>query len=87
MSARPTEVSAVVVRRRCVQVAIKMRISFPSPVPTLGHDIEEAVRSVAQELGCSREEMLRVIVRDWFEQNAYLPVLYLNDEGKAGGDP
>lgn len=87
MTARSTEVSAVVVRRRCVQVAIRMRISFPSPVPTLGHDIEEAVRSVAQELGCSREEMLRVIVREWLAQNAYLPVLDLNDEGEAGGNP
>ena len=64
-----------------------MRISFPSPAPTLGDDIEEAVRSVARELGCSREEMLRVIVREWLEQNAYLPVLDLNDEGEAGGNP
>lgn len=64
-----------------------MRISFPSPAPTLGDDIEEAVRSVAQELGCSREEMLRVIVREWLEQSAYPPVLDLNDEGEADGNP
>lgn len=80
-------VFAAVVRRRCVQAATRMRISFPSPAPTLGNDIEEAVRSVAQELGWSREEMLRVIVREWLEQNAYLPVLDLNDEGEAGGNP
>ncbi|WP_313059702.1 hypothetical protein [Agrobacterium cavarae] len=53
----------------------------------MGNDIEEAVRSVAQELGYSREEMLRVIVREWLEQNAYLPVLDQNDEGEAGGNP
>lgn len=64
-----------------------MIISFPSPAPTLVDDVEEAVRSVAQELGCSREEMLRVIVREWLEQNAYLPVVILNDEGEARGDP
>lgn len=80
-------VFAAVVRRLCVQAATRMRISFPSPAPTLGDDIEEAVRSVAQELGCSREEMLRVIVREWLEQNAYLPVLDQNDEGEAGGNP
>ncbi|GEM_PF-1077053 len=57
------------------------------PAPTLGDDIEKAVRSVAQQLGYSRKKMLRVIVREWLEQNAYLPVLYLNDEGEDGGNP
>ncbi|MDD1498816.1 ribbon-helix-helix domain-containing protein [Agrobacterium sp. CNPSo 3708] len=63
-----------------------MKFSFPSPAPTLGDDIEEAVRSIAQELGCSREEMLRVIVREWLEQNAYIPVLDLNDGDEADGN-
>lgn len=36
-----------------------MKISFPSPAPTLGDDIEEALRGVAQELGYSREQLLR----------------------------
>ncbi len=80
-------VFAAVVRRRCVQVAIRMRISFPSPAPTLGDDIEEALRSVAQELGYSRKQLVRVIVKEWLEQNAYLPVLDQNDEGEAGGNP
>jgi len=45
------------------------------------------VRSLAQEVGCSLEEMLRVIVGEWLEQNAYLSVLDLNDEGEADGNP
>jgi len=53
----------------------------------LGDDIEEALRSVAQELGYSRKQLVRVIVREWLEQNAYLPVLDQNDEGEAGGNP
>jgi hypothetical protein len=53
----------------------------------LGDDIEEALRGVAQELGYSREQLLRVIVREWLEQNAYLPVLDQNDEGEADGNP
>ncbi len=57
------------------------------PAPTLGDDIEEALRGVAQELGYSREQLLRVIVREWLEQNAYLPVLDQNDEGEADGNP
>lgn len=51
-----------------------MKLVVPSPAPTLGDDVEEAVRSIAVELGYSREQMLRVIVKEWLEQNAYLPV-------------
>ncbi len=64
-----------------------MRISLTSPAPTLGDDVEEAVRSVAQELGCSREEVLSFIVREWLKHNAYLPVLDRNGEGDASGSP
>ncbi len=48
-----------------------MKLIVPSTAPTLGDDVEEAVRSIAVELGYSREQMLRVIVKEWLEQNAY----------------
>lgn len=63
-----------------------MKLVIPSAGPTLGDDIEEAVRSVAQELGCSREEMLRIIVKEWLERNAYLPVYEFDEDGDAGGN-
>ena len=63
-----------------------MKISIPTPAPTLGAEIEEAVRSLAEELGYDREEMLRVIVREWLEQNAYLPVHQLDEDGEANGN-
>ncbi len=63
-----------------------MKLSVPSPAPTLGGDVEEAVRSIAVELGYSREEMLRVIVKEWLEQNAYLPVHELDEDGEAEGN-
>ena len=63
-----------------------MKISIPTPAPTLGAEIEEAVRSIAEELGYDREEMLRVIVREWLEQNAYLPVHQLDEDGEANGN-
>ena len=63
-----------------------MKLVAPTPAPTLGADIEEAVRSIADELGYSREQMLRVIVKEWLEQNAYLPVHELDEDGDTEGD-
>ena len=63
-----------------------MKLIVPSTAPTLGDDVEEAVRSIAVELGYSREEMLRVIVKEWLEQNAYLPVHELDEDGDTEGD-
>lgn len=62
-----------------------MKLRVPTPASTLGDDIEEAVRSIAVELGYSREQMLRVIVREWLEQNAYLPVYELDEDSEANG--
>lgn len=63
-----------------------MKLSVPSPAPILGDDVDEAVRSIAVELGYSREEMLRVIVKEWLEQNAYLPVHELDEDGDTEGN-
>ncbi len=63
-----------------------MKLSVPSPAPTLGDDVEEVVRSIAVELGYSREEMLRVILKEWLEQNAYLPVHELDEDGDTEGN-
>lgn len=63
-----------------------MKLSVPAPAPTLGDDIEEAVRSIAEELGYSREQMLRVIIKEWLEQNAYLPVHELDEDGEVDGN-
>lgn len=63
-----------------------MKLIVPSPAPTLGDDVEEAVRSIAVELGYSREEMLLIIVKEWLEQNAYLPVHELDEDGDTDGN-
>lgn len=63
-----------------------MKLSVPSLAPTLGDNVEEAVRSLAEELGYSREQTLRVIVKEWLEQNAYLPVHELDEDGDTEGD-
>ncbi len=63
-----------------------MKLCVPSPAATLGGNVEEAVRSLAEELGYSREQMLRLIVKEWLEQNAYLPVHELDEDGDTEGN-
>lgn len=63
-----------------------MKLVVPTAAFTLGDDIEEAVRSVADEFGYNREQMLRVIVKEWLQQNAYLPVYELDEDGEADGN-
>lgn len=46
----------------------------------LDPEVDDAVRAIGDELGHERNEMLRVIIREWLEQNAYLPV-HMLDEG------
>lgn len=46
----------------------------------LDPEVEDAVKTISGELGHERNEMLRIIVREWLEQNAYLPV-HMLDEG------
>jgi len=38
-------------------------------------DTEEAVRNISSELGLTREDAIRHIVREWMEKNTYLPCI------------
>jgi hypothetical protein len=48
-------------------------------------DIEEALRDLAGELGLTRSDMIRFIVREWMEKNTYLPVHNLDEDGDVNG--
>lgn len=48
-------------------------------------DIEEALRDLAGELGLTRSDMIRFIVREWMEKNTYLPVHNLDEDGDVDG--
>ncbi|MBX5063345.1 CopG family transcriptional regulator [Rhizobium lentis] len=51
----------------------------------LDDDIEEALRNVSSELVLTRDDAIRYIVREWMEQNTYLPVHELDEEGDVDG--
>ncbi len=52
---------------------------------TFDDDTEEALRNVSSELVLTRENAIRYIVREWMEQNTYLPVHELDEDGEVDG--
>ncbi|MBY5624422.1 CopG family transcriptional regulator [Rhizobium leguminosarum] len=48
-------------------------------------DVEDALRDLASELGMTRNDMIRFIVREWMEKNTYLPVHVLDEDGDVDG--
>ncbi|MBB2720587.1 hypothetical protein EFR00_17490 [Rhizobium sophoriradicis] len=61
-------------------------IPIQQPASTFDNDIEDALRQVAGELGLSRNDAIRTIVREWLQQNTYLPVHELDEDGEVGGN-
>ncbi|MBX5063464.1 CopG family transcriptional regulator [Rhizobium sp. NLR9a] len=49
------------------------------------NDVEEALRDLSGELGKTRNDTVRYIVREWMEQNTYLPVHELDEDGDVDG--
>lgn len=54
-------------------------------MPALEDDVEDALRDLAGELGMTRNDMIRFIVREWMEKNTYLPVHVLDEDGDVDG--
>ncbi|ANL41438.1 hypothetical protein [Rhizobium phaseoli] len=53
---------------------------------SMDDDVEEVLRDVAGELGMTRNDTIRYIVREWMEKNTYLPVNLLDEDGDVGGN-
>jgi len=49
-------------------------------------DIEEALRDLSDEFGKTRNDTVRLIVREWMEKNTYLPVHMLDEDGDVDGN-
>lgn len=49
-------------------------------------NVEEVLRDLAGEFGVTRNDMIRYIVREWMEQNTYLPVHMLDEDGDVDGE-
>ncbi|MBW9053484.1 CopG family transcriptional regulator [Rhizobium mesosinicum] len=48
-------------------------------------DIEEALRDLSDEFGKTRNDTVRLIVREWMEKNTFLPVHMLDEDGEVDG--
>ncbi|MBY3582200.1 CopG family transcriptional regulator [Rhizobium bangladeshense] len=48
-------------------------------------DIEEALRDLSGEFGKTRNDTIRLVVREWMEKNTYLPVHELDEDGDVDG--
>lgn len=49
-------------------------------------DMEEALRDLSDEFGKTRNDTVRLIVREWMEKNIYLPVHMLDEDGAVDGN-
>lgn len=47
---------------------------------------EEALRILCSDLGLPREDGIRYVMWEWMEQNAYLPVHELDEDGEVDGE-
>ncbi|MBB2832388.1 UNVERIFIED_ORG: antitoxin component of RelBE/YafQ-DinJ toxin-antitoxin module [Rhizobium esperanzae] len=57
----------------------------PAATVSLDDDVEDALRQVAGELGLTRADAIRTIIREWLQQNTYLPVHELDEDGDVDG--
>jgi hypothetical protein len=47
--------------------------------------IEDALNSIATEIKVDRLDIIRIILREWLETNAYLPVRLIDEESETDG--
>lgn len=53
---------------------------------SMDDDVEDALSDLAGELGLTRNDTIRFIVREWMEKNIYLPVHELDEESDVDGN-
>lgn len=53
---------------------------------SLDPEWEDGLNSVAGELGISRSEFIRTVVKDWLIANSYLPGQMIDEESETDGN-
>ncbi|MBB6414088.1 hypothetical protein [Mesorhizobium sangaii] len=46
---------------------------------------KDALISIAAEMKIGRSDLIKIILREWLETNAYLPVRMVNEDGETEG--
>lgn len=52
---------------------------------TFDDDVEAAIAAACEELEMTREEMIRLILREWLEQYGFLPFHELDEGSETEG--
>jgi hypothetical protein len=65
------------------RAALMIRNAAPIGLDT---ETEDALLSIAGELGKTRNDMIRHIIKKWLETNAYLPARELDEDSEADGN-
>jgi hypothetical protein len=68
----------ILLRRAALRLRNTSAVSFED-------DVEDSLRDLAGELGMTRKDTIRFIVREWMEKNTYLPVHNLDEDGDVDG--
>ncbi|WP_419693571.1 ribbon-helix-helix protein, CopG family [Mesorhizobium muleiense] len=45
----------------------------------------DTLDSIAAEMKISRSDLIQIVLREWLETNAYLPVRTIDEESETGG--
>ncbi|WP_027155908.1 ribbon-helix-helix protein, CopG family [Mesorhizobium sp. WSM2561] len=46
---------------------------------------EDALNSIAAEMKIGRSDLIRIVLREWLETNAYMPVLSVDEDSETDG--
>jgi hypothetical protein len=46
---------------------------------------EDALNSIAAEMKIGRSDLIQIVLREWLETNAYLPVRAIDEESETDG--
>ena len=46
---------------------------------------EDALNSIAAEMKIGRSDLIQIVMREWLETNAYLPVRMIDEESETDG--
>ena len=47
--------------------------------------VEDTLNSIAAEMGIGRSDLIRIVLREWLETNAYLPVPLVDEDSETDG--
>jgi hypothetical protein len=72
-----------------LQIGISGLEQTARPVRTDGVPLEpateDALNSIAAEMKIGRADLIQIVLREWLETNAYLPVRTIDEESETDG--